>query len=108
MQQLIEWQLSKHNAQNPLLQASFVLLDEQFEDWTKTFCQQFQLICKERSEGADRAQLHFQYGQCDYVLCYEALCESIWIEGCNVYAKQKIVQLNRHLMQDTLVENEHM
>jgi hypothetical protein len=84
MQQLSQWQYCAEN--QTILYLAVELPDwDNFNQWCDHFCRgNFRLISLE--QGADRQQLHFRLGEHDYLLCYETLCEALWIESIHQQA----------------------
>ena len=78
MQQLIHW----HYQSTGLISDSvpFVEIIE-FIDWGKALISSQGWRLGSVEFGADRAQLAFRAESMDWLLCFESLCESIWIES---------------------------
>lgn len=108
MQQLAEWKLVSAYTNHSIMQWYDDIYIEDFNLWAEQFCRQYEFKSQEIALGADRAQLHFQVEGFDFLLCYEALSESLWIEGHNAFANQNIQLLAQLMSKDTLVHNEHM
>lgn len=78
MQQLIHWRVEPMG-----LIADHVPFVEtvDFIDWAKQLIAQQGCSVGSIEFGADRAQVGFRYENLDFLLCFESLCESIWIES---------------------------
>ena len=94
MQQLNQWVVREDKIiLTPPIPADI----DSFEAWTAQFSSStlWQILSVEK--GADRAQLHFRFEQCEFLLHYEALCEALWIEPMNNRSADKIRNLIREL-----------
>jgi hypothetical protein len=106
MQQLAQWQYCEEN-QTILYIGSELPKWDEFGQWCDTFCQkQFSLISLEH--GADRQQMHFRFAEYDYLLCYEALCEALWIEAFSQQASAALTVLSKRLDSDTHDDTNHL
>ncbi|MFT5311998.1 MAG: hypothetical protein ACI8Z9_000474 [Paraglaciecola sp.] len=90
MQQLV-WKFLLLEEQNIIqLELEPKLNWESFTELAESFCFQFKLQKISLSLGADRAQLHFNTGLGDFLLYYESLCDSLWVE---VFVRENKKQL---------------
>jgi hypothetical protein len=80
MQQLV-WRFSLVGEQN-VIQLELIPKPnwESFTELAEEFCLKFNVQKVSLSLGADRAQLHFRIGLGDFLLHYESLCDSFWID----------------------------
>jgi hypothetical protein len=80
MQQLV-WRFSCCEQQNIIgLEIEPQPSWESFPALAEDFCLKFNLQKVSLDYGADRAQLHFRTTLGEFLLHYESLCDSIWIE----------------------------
>ena len=90
MQQLNKWILEE----NKIILHSPVPTDiDSFASWSEQFSSSTLWQTLSVETGADRAQLHFRFQQCDFLLHYEALCDALWIEPMNNHSIDKIRNL---------------
>lgn len=99
MQQLAHWQYDlDHNTL--LLVGTHLPKWDEFPIWCENFCQApMRKVSFE--QGADRQQLQFTMAENDFLLCYESLCEAIWIEAMNQQTsmqalREKLVDCDIH------------
>ena len=94
MQQLVSpawflhWQKGDSNIE---LVTSYFPDDAEFDSWTSQWLEahNFQLIQSE--QGGDRKQCLFRTDNADFLLCYEQICEAIWIEAIVVNNEQRLL-----------------
>jgi hypothetical protein len=85
---------------------------DNFDLWCDTFCSEH--FCRENyrlitlEQGADRQQMHFRLGEYDYLLCYEALCEALWIESIGHQSSAALDVLCKLLDSDTHDGTNHL
>lgn len=96
MQQLGVDNVELHQQQIVLVNLNNVNWDT-FDSFCKGFCIQFNLRLLEMNQGADRCQMRFNFQHQDFLLCYEALCDSLWIENYTHENPETIKQLCYYL-----------
>lgn len=106
MQQLNQWRYCKEN-QTILYVAGELPNWNNFKQWCDYFCREhFSLISLE--QGADRQQMHFRLDEHDYLLCYEALCEALWIESIHQQAGAINAVFSKLIDRDTHDDANHL
>lgn len=106
MQQLNQWRFCEETQTILYIKDKLPNWDD-FKHWCNIFCSEhFTLISIEY--GADRQQMHFRLGGHDYLLCYEAICEAIWIESINQQAGAALAVLSKLLDSDTHDDTNHL